>query len=78
MNTSFRSEAIKLRAAIYLTAGLLMIGLAFPNGALFVAPVLLIMSYWQYGNARVALAEDVEAAAAVIKQSEAPAPAPQT
>lgn len=57
--------AATLRSAIYLSAGLIALGLAIgPGGLVFAAVILLGAAYWAHGNARIARAAAEDAAAA--------------
>jgi hypothetical protein len=62
MTTSRSYESAKTRSAIYLAAGLVSAGLTYPvyPGLMISAAILLYLSYWEHGNARIVRAEDDE------------------
>jgi hypothetical protein len=63
MSRSHSYEAAKTRVAIYVTAGLFATGLSIGSEGLGVAGIiLLVLGFWEHGNARMARARNGEKA----------------
>ena len=61
MKLAYSSSTASIRSAIFLTGGLICIGLPFGIVGLGVAGFLLLfLSYWEGGNVRIARAEEEE------------------